>query len=1647
MRKTRLVLAFLVASFLAGCDLLNSPTVELLFNPEQVSVSVDRATIEIGTDDVATIVVQLKDRSGTDVAVADIDIALAVTGGALADDVVTTDATGRASTTLTTLGTETVETRVTITASYETESGSTFDLGTPQYVTFLVPYPGSASSLTVDPSTLEILPGDQATLTVQLLRQDGAPLAIPGLDVTFAASLGVLGATTVQTDAMGVATTTLTPPAGILSDVEATVEAFRGATADPAQSIDAKTVTFSIEEPIAASTLSASAGIVQFNASGTASTVVTAQLRRADGTALALAGVGIRFTASAGTLGATTVLTDEAGVASTTLTQPVADEVDVVVDVDAFLGSTSLQLGATQQVRFSVADPLTLSTLTITGGVESHVDGGGFDAVLEMLPGDVGTLTVQLTDDSGNPIEIAGLDVTLATTAGTLGSSSLVTDANGRVTTTLTAPAATGSTDIPATVTAYLGTAVDASQEIDDVSVLFSIEATLDQSTVSLGRDELEALAEDTTTARVQLKRGNGDDLMLAGVDVRLVASAGSLSASSLVTDYMGVATAILTPTEADVVDATVSGYLGTIVNEARLLGSTQLVTFIWQASLDASDVSVDSAVFGIDDTTPVAVQLRRANGDPIARSGVSIALTSTNGTLNAGVVTTDSDGIASTSITLPSDAEDDVSAEVEAFLGTTVVPALQLGAPDTATFFLQDVTIDITGATVEYDGTEQPLVYTFTVVGGTSDPADAEAASAFVWTNLGTGTAIPGVPSDAGSYRLTITADFPYRGSDAADLVIEPRTLTVTSPVFADKAYDASSAATLSADLDTTNVVEGDEVCLGTEGCASVDPQLNGVFQVFSGGMWVASAAVQTYDDDASTRVLGTIALSGADAANYVLTQPTGSAEITAIELTFASGPTATNRVYDGTTDATIPESLVGVLPADEGQVEAVGAFDTKDVGTAKDVTITLSGARSGNYVFASTVTTTVAADVTARPITITADDETVTYSNNATTGSGQTTFQVGSTDDPVTGLIDGEGSDWTVTITASPDDDDGQNGACRDVGSYSLTPSALTGTGVSNYVVDAADYVAGTLTVQAYTIAALTGSPSITAKQYDGNTSVASGDLGMGTLAIPDEACTVRDQTASRLEIDLTGATATYGSSAVGTGKTVTVTGVALGGTDAGNYILTQTTYSDTAAAIDRRKTKLLVSNAPLQYDGSKALGLLVVAQNPAPDDVDSVIYEATYSFGGVPVTEIRDAGTYVVTLSIREDLDSRYTLVDGDDGGGASVTTLDVEVEVNPRVIDVTGVVAETTFGLTNIAPILSELSTDTTLGFGDGLTGTLDIAGSGDVVDSPFNFTIGTVTVERGGVDVSSNYTITVSGNLAVTPANVEFSLTNADEEGLVYRCLADPDPSDPEDVAYRYDYTGTAIGLSFASDPSGVAFQYTIQKIKDASGNDITPVGVGGIVDEGTYEISVVEESTVTNYDGSTVLTVVVGSTLPTEAPTECETFSYTDADDDSLSPDPDVEITALAGRITEAGLVVTLTTFAAPVELSGFIEVDLDGSKLTGSTAVTASACPAATDGIDLVIQFAVAPTLEGGVLAFAYDQFPGSPLAGPDDGLAVSVDGAVTTFTLSMAALAAGGFPEPGGAMQAVVVLGDLGGTVAYDCAGENVGTAIPAS
>ena len=230
--------------------------------------------------------------------------------------------------------------------------------------------------------------------------------------------------------------------------------------------------------------------------------------------------------------------------------------------------------------------------------------------------------------------------------------------------------------------------------------------------------------------------------------------------------------------------------------------------------------------------------------------------------------------------------------------------------------------------------------------------------------------------------------------------------------------------------------------------------------------------------------------ALNGADAGNYTLTPyTTPAANYTVGQLALMGAITADNKVYDGTTAATIASrSLAGVVGADDvSYAGGTASFADRNVGTGKAVTasgLALAGADAGNYTVNSTATT--AADITARPITVTAATNTKVY--DGTTSAAATPGITGGS------LATGDAANFT------------QNYADRNAGTGKTLIAAGAvndGNGGANYLVTFVDDTTGVITPKALTLTAVTDTKVYDGTTASGGTVTASGLVGGDTLS----------------------------------------------------------------------------------------------------------------------------------------------------------------------------------------------------------------------------------------------------------------------------------------------------------------------------------------------------------------------------------------------------------------------------------------------------------------------------------------------------------------------------------------------------------------
>lgn len=174
----------------------------------------------------------------------------------------------------------------------------------------------------------------------------------------------------------------------------------------------------------------------------------------------------------------------------------------------------------------------------------------------------------------------------------------------------------------------------------------------------------------------------------------------------------------------------------------------------------------------------------------------------------------------------------------------------------------------------------------------------------------------------------------------------ITPKSLTVAGAIAQNKVYDGTAAATI--DITTTpaslvGVVAPDVVTLLTATTGTFNNKNVGI----------------------AKPVTTTMTIGGADVANYTLTQPALTANITPREL-FLNNVVVANKVYDGTTAATITSwgTPTGLIAPDVTNINAVGYvanFANANVGTSKVVNVTANVAPSNtNYFITLPFTTT---------------------------------------------------------------------------------------------------------------------------------------------------------------------------------------------------------------------------------------------------------------------------------------------------------------------------------------------------------------------------------------------------------------------------------------------------------------------------------------------------------------------------------------------------------------------------------------------------------------------------------------------------------------------------------------------------------------
>ena len=468
---------------------------------------------------------------------------------------------------------------------------------------------GAPAAISLNGAPNTAIPTGTSTITAAVLDSNGNPVAGEPLTFSFAqqgSGTPSLSATSIATDVNGLARVTYTAGSSAGTDIVTATTSNAIAAAGASRA----TITVANNAAVVGSVVTtASKPSIPVT---TGNTQISATVK--DTTGKALSGQLVTFAASAGSLSSTTATTDVNGIAVTSL----------VAGGSVLTSTVSASTGGYTSNNVSVA---------FTAGAASTITVNAAPAAIGVAG--TSTITAYVVDGSASHNPVAGEPVTFAFTAkgsgnsATLGSTTVLTNANGLAVVSYTAGTSAGTDTISATTSNVV---------TSSVSIISSAATTaVNGVALTTGAASI-ATGGSTTFVRAKVTDING--AAAAGVTVNFSTSAGTLSAGPYVTDGTGIVQATLTS----------SNNLGTanIVANASGFVATANVTFTagnpGTVALLAGSTSITSG----GNTTLNAVVVD-ANHNPVSGQTVTFAVSGVPayGTISPVTAVTSVNGIA----------------------------------------------------------------------------------------------------------------------------------------------------------------------------------------------------------------------------------------------------------------------------------------------------------------------------------------------------------------------------------------------------------------------------------------------------------------------------------------------------------------------------------------------------------------------------------------------------------------------------------------------------------------------------------------------------------------------------------------------------------------------------------------------------------------------------------------------------------------------------------------------------------------------------------------------------------------------------------------------------------------------------------------
>ncbi|MGX9834552.1 Ig-like domain-containing protein [Enterobacter dykesii] len=1019
-----------------------------------------------------------------------------------------------------------------------------------------------------------------ATNAVKAIVTDAKGNLVSGVAVTFTATNGATVTTaSATTDTDGIATTTLTNTKSGVAKVTASING-------NSQSVDTTFVADSSTATISDGNLTVTTDNAK--ADGSDTNAVKAMVTDANGNLVS--GVAVTFTATNGaTVTTASATTDTDGIATTTLTNSKSGIAKVTATVN----------GNSQTVDTTfVADS---STATISSGnLTVTTDGAKADGA------DTNAVKAIVTDAKGNLVKDVTVTFT-ATNGATVITASATTDVDGIATTTLSNTTA-GTAKVTATVNGN-------SQTVDTTFVADGGTATINAGNLTVTTDN--AKANNVKDAVVTFTATNG----------------ATITTESATTDADGIATTTLKNTKAGVSAVT-----------AKVNGNSQSVdtTFVADsgtASISSGNLTVTTDNAKADGTATDAVKaiVTDANGNLV--SGVAVTFTATNGaTITTASATTDTDGIATTTLTNTKSGVAKVTATVNG--NSQTVDTTFVADSSTATISSGNLTVTTDNAKADGSATNavkaivtdakgnlvKDVTVTFTATNGStittaSATTDADGIATTTLTNTKSG--VSKVTATVNGNSQTVDTTFV---ADSGTATISDGNLTVTTDNAKADGTATNAVKAIVTDAKGNLVKDVTVTFTATNGAtittASATTDASGVATTTltntKSGVSKVTATVNGNSQTVDTTFVADSSTATISSGNLTVTTDNAKAN-----------GSATDAVKAIVTDAkgNPVKDMTVTFTATNGATIVTESVTTDADGIA---TTTLNNTKSG----VSKVTATVNGNSQTVDTTFVADSSTATISDGNLTVTTDNAKADGTATDAVKAIVtDANGNlvkDATVTFTAT-------NGATITTASATTDANGVATTTLTNTKAGIAK-VTATVNGNSLVVDTTFVADSSTATISDGNLTVTTDNAVANDSDTNAVKAVVTDANGNKLKDATVTFTATNSAKITTASATTDVDGVVtttLTNTKSGIAAVTATVNGnsksvDTTFVADSSTATIATGNLTVTTDNAAANGV-------ATDAVQAKVTDANGNLvPGVAVAFSVTTGATVVTAS---------------------------------------------------------------------------------------------------------------------------------------------------------------------------------------------------------------------------------------------------------------------------------------------------------------------------------------------------------------------------------------------------------------------------